>query len=290
MELVRDEGLRFVRASAGPPLYWSWTAPPKPVAAMLVLPGYGDHAWRYRHVVPVWARAGLATLIVDFRGHGRSGGLRAFGRSVEEFIDDAHVGVELLRARAPHGPHFLFGHSHGGLVATHLALAATHAWSGLVLSAPYFGLRFPIAPVKRIAGEIAAIVAPTLGLPSGMNGLDVVRDPVRATEYDDDPLGFPVARAGWFAGARRAQGRARRRASRLTLPIYCVVGTDDRVAELEAARVVVSRASSRDKTFDVREDYRHVPLADLGWEAVAEAIASWIVCRATGRVGRPDPG
>lgn len=282
----RDEGLCFDRKSKGPPLYWSWTSPTHPVATMLVLPGYGDHAWRYRHVVPRWADHGIATLIVDFRGHGRSGGLRAYGRGVNEFVDDAMIGAELLRVRAPRLPSFVFGHSHGGLVATHVALAARASWAGVVLSAPYFDLRLPVPTLKRIAGEIAAVVAPTLGLPSGMTGLDVVRDPVRAAEYDDDPLGFEIARAGWFVGARRAQARARRHAKDLTLPIYCVFGTDDRIARIDAAKAFVDAASSRDKTFDVRADYRHVPLADLGWEPVADTIASWLLARAPQRQAR----
>jgi alpha-beta hydrolase superfamily lysophospholipase len=180
-------------------------------------------------------------------------------------------------------PHFVFGHSHGGLVATHLALAGSHPWAGLVLSAPFFDLKLPIGLPKRIAGEIAAVVAPTVGLPNGMTGLDVVRDPARAAEYDADPLGFEIARAGWFVSARRAQARARRHASRLTLPLYCVMGTDDRIARIEAAEAIVASASSRDKTFDVRPDYRHVLLADIGWEPVADTIGTWVTTHAPTR-------
>jgi alpha-beta hydrolase superfamily lysophospholipase len=279
----RDEGLRFDRRSGGPPIYWSWTSPARPVAAMLVIPGYGDHVWRYRHVIPRWADAGIASLLVDLRGHGRSGGLRAYGRTIGEFMSDGLVGAEMLRVRAPSVPHFVFGHSHGGLVATHLALAGSHPWAGLVLSAPFFDLKLPIGLPKRIAGEIAAVVAPTVGLPNGMTGLDVVRDPARAAEYDADPLGFEIARAGWFVSARRAQARARRHASRLTLPLYCVMGTDDRIARIEAAEAIVARASSRDKTFDVRPDYRHVLLADIGWEPVADTIGTWVTTHAPTR-------
>jgi alpha-beta hydrolase superfamily lysophospholipase len=284
MKLVRDEGLRFDRRSEGPPLYWSWTAPERPTAALLILPGYGDHAWRYRHVLPRWAAAGIASLVVDFRGHGRSGGIRGFGRSVGDFLSDARIGREMLRNLAPSVPHFVFGHSHGGLVATHVALEDQNPWAGVVLSAPYFDLRFPVPAVKRLAGEIAAIVAPTFGIPSGMTGLDVVRDTARAAEYDDDPLGFEVVRTGWFVAARRAQSRARRHARELALPMYCVFGTDDRIARIEAAKAVFDAAKSRDKTFDVRADYRHVPLADLDWEPVADTIAQWIVTRAPARL------
>jgi alpha-beta hydrolase superfamily lysophospholipase len=284
MGCLRDEGLRFDRRSDGPPIYWSWTKPAQPVAAMLVIPGYGDHGWRYRHVIPRWADAGIATLVVDLRGHGRSGGLRAFGRSVAEFMSDGLLGAEMLRVRAPGLPHFLFGHSHGGLVATHLALAESHPWAGLVLSAPFFDLKLPIGLPKRIAGEVAAVFAPTLGLPNGMTGLDVVRDPVRAAEYDADPLGFGIARAGWFVAARRAQARARRHARRLALPLCCIMGTDDRIARIEAARAIVDAASSRDKTFHERRDYRHVLLADLGWESIADTISSWVVERIPARV------
>ena len=283
MKLVRDEGLRFDRKTEGPPLYWSWTSPERPTAALLVLPGYGDHAWRYRHVVPRWAEAGVATLVVDFRGHGRSGGIRGFGRAVGEFMSDARIGREMLRCLAPNGPHFVFGHSHGGLVATHVALEDPNPWAGLVLSAPYFDLRFPVPTVKRLAGELAARIAPTFGIPSGMMGIDVVRCPQRAAEYDADPLGFEVVRTGWFIAARRAQARARRHASSLSLPIYCVFGTDDRIARIEAAKSIVDAAKSRDKTFDVRVDYRHVPLADLNWEPVADTISQWITARAPSR-------
>ena len=67
------------------------------------------------------------------------------------------------------------------------------------------------------------------------------------------------------------------------LPLYCAFGTDDRLARIEAAKVVFAAVSSKDKTFDVREEYRHVLLSDLGWESVADTMAHWIVKRTPSR-------
>ena len=48
----------------------------QPRAALLILPGWSDHAGRYGPTADTLAAASIATYTLDLRGHGRSGGRR----------------------------------------------------------------------------------------------------------------------------------------------------------------------------------------------------------------------
>ena len=147
------------RSAAGPALYHVSVTPEAPRAVVGLLHGYADHAARYAHVMDAWAEAGLASIALDMRGHGRAAGARGDCRRFEEYLDDASELARLVADRAQGLPSFLFGHSFGGLVATLDVLASPRVWRGLLLSAPFIGRA--AAPAWKLAlGRMASRVAP----------------------------------------------------------------------------------------------------------------------------------
>jgi alpha-beta hydrolase superfamily lysophospholipase len=277
MIVRRDEGVLSQRVVAGPALFYREAMPEGCKAVVGLVHGYADHSGRYGHVMDVWAEQGIGTVAIDLRGHGRAAGTRGHCERFEEFMDDVAELAQLLTRRAAGAPMFLFGHSFGGLVATMSVLESPRAWRGLVLSSPYFGLALEVPRAKLFAGRLAARVLPSLGLPSGLKGADVTRDPVRARAYDQDPLGFKEARAGWFFETQRAQGRALEGARNLELPLYVVFGTVDKVSKRETARQFFDAAGSRDKTWDERVGGYHETWNDPEGPEVARAIGEWIL-------------
>jgi alpha-beta hydrolase superfamily lysophospholipase len=278
-----EEGALARRAGASkePSLYFYSTFPPAPVRAMVgVLHGYADYGARYVHVMDAWAERGVASVAIDLRGHGRAKGERGFCRGFEEYIDDASELRRLLVERAPGVPAFLFGHSFGGLVATSYVLADPWSWRGLVLSSPYFASAIKVPTLKLAVGKLASRVWPSLSLPSGLQGADVTRDPVRARAYDHDPLVFQKANARWFTEVQRAQASALERAPQLGLPLCIVAAGQDRLADITGTRALFLAAASGDKTLDVREAAFHEVLSDPDWRAAADTFADWIVSRA----------
>jgi alpha-beta hydrolase superfamily lysophospholipase len=279
-DIRRDSG-PISRAGA-PSLYFYSSFPQvAPKAVVGVLHGYGDHAARYTHVMDAWANRGIGSVALDMRGHGRAEGQRGYCDRFSDYLDDAAVLSRLVHERALGGPSLLFGHSFGGLVATSFVLAEPASWRGLILSAPYFGTALKVPPLKLFAGKIATRILPRLALPMGFHGSDVTHDPVRAREYDEDPLAFTKATARWFDEAVRAQGRVIARAHSLAIPLYLVMGTADPIAELSAARSVFDAAGSKDKTLDLREGLFHEPLSEPEWPQIADALASWILAHAS---------
>jgi predicted alpha/beta hydrolase len=116
-----------------------------PKASLLVLPALGIQARLYRKLGSRLSEAGIRTVTLEQRGHGRSR-LRA-SRSCDygfrEWLrTDIPAAVDWLRSREPDAPVYLAGHSLGG----HLALMARSLYpeqiAGVVLlttATPYYG-------------------------------------------------------------------------------------------------------------------------------------------------------
>jgi alpha-beta hydrolase superfamily lysophospholipase len=279
LSLRRDEGAVTGRLVAGPALYQVSVTPEAPRAFVGILHGYADHAARYSHVMDAWAEAGLASIALDMRGHGRATGARGGCVRFQDFLDDASELARLVAERAQGLPSFLFGHSFGGLVATLDVLASRGAWRGLLLSAPYIG-RAMAAPAWKLAlGRVASRVAPGLALPTGLTGAHVTHDPAKARDYDADPLVFKTATARWFTETVAAQEEALARAAALSLPLYVVVGSADGVAHVPSGRALFEAAGSADKTWDERPGLFHEVLNEPGWEPIAASMARWMLAR-----------
>ena len=179
-----------------------------------------------------------------------------------------------------------FGRHHAGKYAAlpGVALAAIadpSPWRGLILSAPYFDVALPVPAAKVLAGKLASRVIPRFGLPSGLHGSDVTRDPVRARAYDEDPLVFKTVTARWYTESTEAQRRALAGASSVTLPLYVLMGTADPVAKLDVARAFFDAAGSADKTWDVAEGLKHEVLNEPEWRPIADRIGEWVVAHAS---------
>ncbi len=267
------------RALTPGPVLYSYSALPAatPAAVVAIVHGYGEYGGRYAHVMGAWADRGIASVAIDLRGHGRAAGRRGFCERFGEYLDDTR---ELERLTADKTvPAFLFGHSLGGLVAASSALARPTLWRGLLLSAPFFGLAMEVPRIKLMAGKIASRLVPTLSLPNGIRGSDVTHDRAVARAYEEDPLVFHVANARWLTEVQAAQRRAIENAGTLSLPLYAVMGTDDRISKVEKAQEFFNAAGARDKTWDSRVGLFHEVLNEPEWRDIADKIADFVLAR-----------
>jgi predicted alpha/beta hydrolase len=90
-----------------------------PVATALINSGAGISCRYYDHFASYLAANGIATLVYDYRGVGRSRplSLRGFSASIEDWgSKDCAAGLEWLAARFTGIPRIVIGHSVGGFV------------------------------------------------------------------------------------------------------------------------------------------------------------------------------
>jgi alpha-beta hydrolase superfamily lysophospholipase len=260
----------------------TWAAQGKAQAAVVLVHGYGEHIGRYDETGRALAAAGFSVRGLDLRGHGQSGGVRGFCNRFDEYLDD--VDAIVGRARGEGLPVFLLGHSFGGLVSPFYALRHPGNVAGLVLTSPFWKLALAVPPVKVVAGKIASRLYPKLGLPSGLKGADVTRDPELAALYDRDPLNNKNATARWFTETSAAQESLLTRAAELTLPVLLLVGEADKIAAASQAPVVFARIGSKDKTLRMLAAQYHEVLNEpkpTREHTVAE-IVEWLRVHASG--------
>lgn len=278
-DVVRhDQGPLTRRTTSGPTLHFEAWFPQESRARAVVglLHGFGEYGARYAHVARSWAGRGIGVVALDLRGHGRSEGRRGSCRRFDEYLDDVAELVEHFRERAHAAPHFLFGHSFGGLVAAAEGIASPSRWRAVILSSPAFGFAVKVPALKKLAGRVASRVLPDFALPAGVKGEDLTHDPAIARAYDEDPLVIKNARARWYTEALAAQDRVVASAGSFSLPLYVAVGTRDRVADIGRAKDFFQATAASDKVWDACEGLFHEVLNEPQWPQLAARMGDWI--------------
>jgi alpha-beta hydrolase superfamily lysophospholipase len=218
---------------------------------VVVVHGYNEHAMRYEELARTLNGAGFDVLLYDMRGHGRSGGRRAYIDRFSQYLDDLDLVLSESDRIASTLPRFVIGHSVGGLVTTTHAIDRRPVHAGVVLSAPFFKMKLEVPGWKVLAAKAASSIYPPLSLPSGLSGAVCARDPELAAKYDTDPLNNNAATARWFTESMAAQDRVFHEAAAFELPVLLMHGDKDVVADPARSAEVFPRLGSHDKTLEL---------------------------------------
>jgi alpha-beta hydrolase superfamily lysophospholipase len=227
---------------------------------VLLIHGYADHSARFDRVVTVWQDAGLSVARFDLRGHGHSEGPRGHVARFSDYVRDVSDLLAHLQGSTDwegERPPAIFGHSLGGLIASHAALALGPRVSGMALTSPFFAVAKPPPAIQRALAPIVMRVAPGLKQPSGLSGSDMTHDAEIVKGYDADPLRFSHVTVGWFGQVSLAQAEVMERARMLTTPCFCIAAGDDRVVSVAAIRRFFDLIGSAEKELDVRPGLFH---------------------------------
>lgn len=269
----------FLTSSDGTRLFFRRHAAASPQARVLVIHGFAEHSGRYLELLDALADAGFDALAFDLRGHGRSEGLRAHVRHFEDYLEDTRAAFAAL-TEGTDGTALVFGHSMGGLIATHFAASEPRRCRALALSGPMFARALAVNPVKLLAAHVLGRLLPVFSMPSGITGAHLTSDPDEIARHDADPLILHQARAGWFVALEGAMAAAPAAVARLTMPLYLMHGEADPLTAFDASRALFPSAPSTDKTFVPRPGMRHETLHEVGREAVRANLVAWLAAHA----------
>lgn len=244
-------------------LFFRWTRPVSPRAALVVVHGLGEHSGRYNALAHALVAAGFSYYSFDLRGHGKSGGPRGDVHKFDDYLYDLNRFLAVVRQRETHLPIFLMGHSLGGILAVLYALDHQRELAGLVTASTAFQLASPPGALSLLGARVLSTVAPGLKLQNDLDPAQLSNDPALPAQYLSDPLVERQVTAQWASEFFSNYGQALERAPELTLPLLVLHGGADEIADVAGARAFHERATSGDKTVRVYTDLRHELYTEL---------------------------
>jgi lysophospholipase len=271
-----DEG--FFTAKDNLRLFWESDVPQEPKAHVGIIHGYMDHLGRYKRVRDALTAQGFAVHAVDYRGHGQADGRRSHCDRFEDYLDDVSRFWARVQQNLGGKKAFMLAHSHGGLIASHLA--GTHrldGLAGLVLTSPLYGYAFTPPFIKVQVSKLIGKVIPWLPVKNPLKPSDLTRDPVLQREAEKDPLYNRVVTPRWFTENAKAQVQALQLAPKIHVPTFVLVSPDDPVNSPALMRTFFERLGSTDKKLKEYPGYMHELMNDLGKEEVWGDISNWIL-------------
>jgi alpha-beta hydrolase superfamily lysophospholipase len=258
-----------------------WERSDDPIAVVIALHGFNDHAQAFREAGPFLANRGLAVWAPDQRGFGRAPH-RGLWPGTERLTRDLRDLVGVARAAWPDRRVLVLGESMGGAVAMTAAAdpARPLGADGLVLSAPAVWSRATMPWLYRAVLDATAALAPW----ARVSGKDLDIWPSDNIEMlrrlGRDPLMIRDTRADAIRGLVDLMDAAAAAARRVPAPMLALTGVNDHVippAPTEAAfRAMVGDGTDPARRVALYPDGWHMLLRDLGGVVPLEDIAAWI--------------
>lgn len=270
---VREEK---IQSSGGVGIFVrSWRPEGRARAVVCIVHGVKSHSGYYGWAAEQLTQAGLAVYAVDLRGRGRSDGPRLYVDDIAEYLADVDALLAHARQREPGLPVFLLGHSAGGVISSVYTLDHQAELAGLICESFAFKVFAPdvvLGLVKWLSRFLPRL--PVLRLPTA----DFSRDPAAVQTMIDDPLGVhrEAQPAATVAALLRGAERLEREFSRITLPVFILHGSADKVTNPQGSQRFYDTAGSADKTLKLYSGHAHDLLNDRDREVVMADIRSWI--------------
>ncbi|HJR79616.1 MAG TPA: lysophospholipase [Anaerolineales bacterium] len=249
-----------------------------PKALVGLVHGLGEHAVRYAHVGKVLAKSGYALAGFDLRGHGKSGGERGHVSSLDAYMQDIRQFFGLMERKYPDIPHFLYGHSLGGLLVLAYTIQYGAHLQGVIATGP--GLRSSLQEQKAKVAIVRLLgsVLPAMTLQSGLDAATISRDSAIVEAYKNDPLVHDRASLGLGKAALSAIDLCFARAKEFPVPLLIMHGRGDKIAYSSGSEdfAELLRAAGKDVTLKLWDDLYHEVHNEPEKEEVFRFIIDWL--------------
>lgn len=199
---------------------------------LIVTHGLGEHSLRHEFIFKLFSQ-NFNIAIYDLRGHGKSGGKKAYVEDFKLFSKDLQSVIDYLKRDFSMKKYSLFGHSMGGLITADYMqnMVKTDSYPEKVfLSSPAVAAPGLMGPIFSNAPKLlfdGLAKAPTIPL-SGILDLKKLSHDSRVYEnYVKDELCQLKIQSKLFIELLKTGREVFSRPLRVTCPLYVAIGTED---------------------------------------------------------------
>ncbi|UXX80638.1 lysophospholipase [Reichenbachiella carrageenanivorans] len=248
----------------------------KPVSAICMVHGLGEHIGRYEHVAEFFNAHQISFYATDLRGHGKSEGKRGHTPSHEMLLDDLEELLMYARAEYNDLPIYLFGHSLGGNIVTNYVLRKnTNELVGAIISSPWLALAFEPAPFQMKLAKFFSRFLPSLTQSNGLNSKHLTNDDQVNQAYEADAMVHDKISTKLFTETFREGLWALENTHKNKIPLLIYHGTEDQITSSEASKTFAEKVGDL-ATYHQWSGIKHEPHNDIDKEEVLDKILGWM--------------
>jgi acylglycerol lipase len=259
--------------------YQGWLPDGNVKAVLLIVHGVGEYCGRWKNIINYFVPLGYAVYGLDHIGHGRSGGPRELIKQFEDFTEPLGQYYQMVKGWQPGKPIFIYGHSLGALITLFYLLDHQVDFKGAIISAPPVKIPENISPMTISIGKILATVAPRTGI-LALDTSCLSHDQQVVTAYNTDPLVFHgKITASISAGMLRAMLRVNEEDGNISLPLFIMQGSADRIVDTTGAKLLYDKVGSKDKTLKMYEKLYHEVHNEPERDMMFNDLQAWLSTR-----------
>jgi alpha-beta hydrolase superfamily lysophospholipase len=248
-------------------------------AVLFLVHGVGEYCGRYTNLVNHFVPLGYAVYGLDHIGHGKSGGEREMVNRFEDFTETLVTYYKMVSDWQAGKPIFIYGHSMGGLITSFHLLDRQADFKGAVISAPAVKVPDNISPLTITLGKVLSVIAPKMGL-IGLDTSYLSHDKSVVDTYNADPQVFHGKMPARLSSEMlRAMMRVTEEAGKITLPLFILQGSGDRIVDPAGAPMLYEKVSSKDKTLKMYEGLYHEVHNEPERETMFKDLEAWLQTR-----------
>jgi acylglycerol lipase len=223
----------------------------------------------------------VTVTVYDHLGHGRSGGIRAWIQSFQNYVDDLGVVGEFVqKCNDAQTKTVMLAHSLGGLISLTRILDPAYGWNhplhAIVFSSPCVRPKMVLGSYSEILLEKMARLSTKIHLPMIYKGSDLTRDPERANDFQIDTLIPRFITVGMAKGIIEASHKVRGYSYYLRTPSLFLVAGDDRIVDAESTMIFAHGIDKRLTQVIHYPEHRHELWNEVDRLEIFETMKKWI--------------
>ena len=253
-------------------IYWQAE---NPIAATILVHGFGEHISRYQHVAQHFLEKNISVLGVDLVGHGNSTGKKGHVNSIEDYFGCIDSMVNYVRQKDKELPLVLYGHSMGGnLVLNYLISNEQSEFCCVLATSPWLKLAIQPSAIQLFLAKTMNKIYPSLQQTATLDIKDISSVVEVQNDYANDPLNHDKISVRLFNEIYRNGLLAIERAGDIKTPVLLAHGDTDAITSPKGTDEFA--ANCPQAMLKIWPGLRHETHNEHNKEAVIDFYVDWV--------------
>jgi len=241
----------------------------------------GDGEYYVLFADQIVEQTGTAFYIMDYRGHGRSGGAKGDITDFQLYIDDLKEFIEFIREKYPNKPFYIMGESMGGIVSINYVAQYSDTMRGIIEFAPAVRIAmgaFSILDAFRaVYYFFVYLVKPGKCVVSAKGREDMgVKNKIHQKYDNTNPYHLDAVSPRYLLQLNKFSKKAYKSGDKITSPIIVFQGEEDKLVSIEGVKTFFKTIQSEDKELILIPEAFHAVFTEPSADGIWDKLKAWL--------------